>query len=86
MFVIVQYVEEKQIILSFVVVGFGIVLVLVFYKDMNVDGVKYFVFMLKKYVEGFFFSVMWYQGNNIFYVRFLLEIFFDNIDELICEL
>ena len=84
--VIAQYAEEKQTILSFVAAGLGIALVPASYKDMNADGVKYLALTPKKHVEGLPLSAMWHQGNNTLYVRSLLEILSDNIDELTREL
>lgn len=83
--VIAQYAEEKQTILSFVAAGLGIALVPASYKDMNADGVKYLALTPKKHVEGLPQRDV-ASGNNTLYVRSLLEILSDNIDELTREL
>ncbi len=84
--VIAQYAEEKQTILSFVAAGLGIALVPASYKDMNADGVKYLALTPKKHVEGLPPQRDVASGNNTLYVRSLLEILSDNIDELTREL
>ena len=53
---------------------------------MNADGVKYLALTPKKHIEGLPLSAMWHQGNNNLYVRSLLEILSDNIDELTRDL
>ena len=80
--VIAQYAEEKQTILSFVAAGLGVALVPASYKNMNADGVKYLALSPMKHVEGLPLSAMWHQGNNNIYVRSLLDMLSDNIEEL----
>ncbi len=85
--VIAQYAEEKQTILSFVAAGLGIALVPASYKDMNADGVKYLALTPKKHVEGLPPSARCgIRETTTLYVRSLLEILSDNIDELTREL
>ncbi|MDR8268647.1 LysR family transcriptional regulator, partial [Acinetobacter baumannii] len=38
------------------------------------------------HIEGLPLSAMWHQGNNTIYLRSLLEILSDNIDELTRDL
>lgn len=56
--------------------------VLVPYKNMNADGVKYLPLNPIENIMGLPLSVMWHQENTRAYVKTMLDILAENSEEL----